>query len=118
MTISQSFSIFKHNKRSTTGTYHQPEVTLIYWQAMYGDMMVTVSNEPIDCQQGRPNFRSLVCYVAEVPLTNTNDFLEAYSYWTSNHPLKHALFCVNLSLKQVLVISIADAIQMIISRFA
>jgi hypothetical protein len=65
-------------------------MTLIYWQAMYGDMMVTLSNEPIACTRDQPNLRCLICYLAEVPLTSSPDYHESYSYLTNAHPLKHS----------------------------
>ena len=90
MTIKQSCELFSHNK-SKSGPRHRPEMTLIYWQAMYGDMMVTLSTEPVDCTGEQPNLRCLLCYVAEVPLTSSPDYHESYSYLTNDHPLKHSV---------------------------
>ena len=88
MTVRQSWELFSHNK-SKSDPRHQPEMTLIYWQAMHGDMMVTLSTEPIDFTKEQLNRRCLICYVAEVPLTSSSDYHESYSYITSDHPLKH-----------------------------
>jgi hypothetical protein len=88
MTITQSYNIFNH-KKSKTGVHQQPELTLVYWQAMHGDMMVTISNEPIDCRQEQASVRCLICYVAEVPLMNSHDYHESSSYLSNGHPLKH-----------------------------
>jgi hypothetical protein len=89
MTITQSWELFSHNK-SKTGFHHQLEITLIYWQAMYGDMMVSISNEPLDCNQEQMNLCCLICYVAETPLMSSSDYHESYSYLTNDHPLKHS----------------------------
>ena len=88
MTVRQSCELFNHNK-SKSDPRHQPEMTLIYWQAMYGDMMVTLFTEPIYCTKKQTNIRCLICYVAEVPLTSSPDYHESYSYLTNDHPLKH-----------------------------
>ncbi|CAF1274206.1 unnamed protein product [Adineta steineri] len=58
----------------------------IYWQSMYGDMMLVLSNEPIDtCNISR----SLLCYIAETPSTTINDYCESFSYLNFDDPLQH-----------------------------
>jgi uncharacterized protein (TIGR02452 family) len=89
MTITQSAEFYSRNK-SKSSSHHQPDITLIYWQAMHGDMMVTLSNEPIDCTQEQANLRCLICYIAELPLTSSPDYRESYTYLTNDHPLKHS----------------------------
>ncbi|CAF3923229.1 unnamed protein product [Rotaria sp. Silwood1] len=90
MTITQSCQLFIHNK-TKPGLHCQPEITLIYWQAVHGDMMVTICNEPIDCNQEQTNLHCLICYVAETPLMSSPDYHESYSYLTNHHPLKHSI---------------------------
>ncbi|CAF1391284.1 unnamed protein product [Adineta steineri] len=58
----------------------------IYWQSMYGDMMLILSNEPIDTCN---NSRSLLCYIAETPSTTINDYYESFSYLNFDDPLQH-----------------------------
>ncbi|CAF1353937.1 unnamed protein product [Adineta steineri] len=58
----------------------------IYWQSMYGDMMLILSNEPIDTCNNSP---SLLCYIAETPSTTINDYDESFSYLNFDDPLQH-----------------------------
>ncbi|CAF3121371.1 unnamed protein product [Rotaria sp. Silwood2] len=83
LTISQAYSQYDDNHKRPW------KIMYIYWQAMYGDMMLTISNEPIDPKAQQPHLRCLVCYVAERPDTSTNDYRETYSYLSNNEPYKH-----------------------------
>ncbi|CAF1007420.1 unnamed protein product, partial [Didymodactylos carnosus] len=69
---------------------HDPDDTYIYWQSMYGDMMITVSDESIDPGVQQPNIQCLVCYVAEKPSTTTSDYRESVSYLNYGEPYRHA----------------------------
>ena len=62
----------------------------IYWQAMYGDMMVTLSNEQIDPEADQPHIRCLVCYIADTPSTTTTaSYHVSRSYLTVGEPQRH-----------------------------
>jgi uncharacterized protein (TIGR02452 family) len=61
----------------------------IYWQSMYGGMMMALSNEPIDIAKNPQSIRSLLCYIAETPSTTTSNYHESYSYLNSGDPLQH-----------------------------
>jgi hypothetical protein len=63
----------------------------IYWQAMYGDMMLTLSDEPIDPDTSQPDIRCLVCYIAEKPSTTTTNYSESYTYLNAGEPYKHGV---------------------------
>ncbi|CAF3923209.1 unnamed protein product [Rotaria sp. Silwood1] len=62
----------------------------IYWQSMYGDMMMVLSNELIDSARNTQYIQSLICYIAETPSTTTNEYHESYSYLHSGHLSQHA----------------------------
>ena len=61
----------------------------IYWQSMYGDMMMVLSKEPIDFNQSTQNSQSLICYIAETPSPTTSDYHELYTYLNVGHPSQH-----------------------------
>jgi uncharacterized protein (TIGR02452 family) len=86
MTISQSYDLYclDHAQAPTN-----PEYTYIYWQAMHGDMMLTIANHKIEPSKDQSNLRCLVCYVAEKPSTNAEDYHESYSYLNDGHPYQH-----------------------------
>ena len=86
MTISQSYDFYRLNRLQAATT---PEYTYIYWQAMHGDMMLTIANEKLEPSEEQPNIRCLVCYIAEKPSTNREDYHELYSYLNDGHPFQH-----------------------------
>jgi hypothetical protein len=86
MTISQSYDLYRLDK---TQAPDNPEYTYIYWQAMNGDMMLTISNEKIETHKEQNHLRCLVCYVAGKPSTATEDYHEEYSYLNDGHPYQH-----------------------------
>ena len=87
MTISQSYSLYRLDKAQSSDS---PEFTYIYWQAMNGDMMLTISNERIEPDnKDQSNLRCLICYVAEKPSTVTDEYHEAYSYLNDGLPYQH-----------------------------
>lgn len=61
----------------------------IYWQAMYGDMMVTLSKEPIDISENSKSIKRLICYIAEVPSMTSSDYKELHSYLYFGHSMNH-----------------------------
>jgi uncharacterized protein (TIGR02452 family) len=86
ITISQAYTLYCLDKSRTQTS---PEETYIYWQAMNGDMMLTVSNEQIQMDGDQTNLQCLVCYVAEKPPTNCEDYHETYSYLNDGQPYQH-----------------------------
>ncbi|CAF2836536.1 unnamed protein product [Rotaria sp. Silwood2] len=65
--------------------------TYIYWETMYGDMMITLSDEPINPDKSQPHIRCLVCYIAERPSTTTTTYSESYSYLNAGEPYRHGV---------------------------
>ena len=87
MTISQSYKLYCLEKPQTS---NNPEYTYIYWQAMHGDMMLTITNEILESGgKDQSNIRCLVCYVAQKPSTKRDDYHEEYSYLNDGHPIQH-----------------------------
>ncbi|UJR07462.1 hypothetical protein I4U23_011751 [Adineta vaga] len=87
ITISQSYRLYCLDKSQAPS---HPEYTYIYWQAMNGDMMLTLSNETIQsADKDQTNLRYLICYVAEKPSQDTGDYHETYSYLNDDHPFQH-----------------------------
>ena len=85
MTISQSYDLYRLDNSKAPDRL---EDTFIYWQAMNGDMMLTIANDKIDPKKEQ-NLRCLVCYVAEKPSTTTQHYHENYSYLNDGHPFQH-----------------------------
>ncbi|CAF1101396.1 unnamed protein product [Rotaria sp. Silwood1] len=69
--------------------------TYIYWETMYGDMMITLSDEPINPNKSQPRIRCLVCYIAERPSTTTTTYNESYSYLNAGEPYRHGIIKIN-----------------------
>ncbi|CAF1025353.1 unnamed protein product [Rotaria sordida] len=69
--------------------------TYIYWEAMYGDMMITLSDEPINPDKSQPRIQCLVCYIAERPSTTTTNYNESYSYLNADEPYRHIVIKAN-----------------------
>ena len=86
ITISQAYTLYCLNKSKTATT---PDVTYIYWQAMDGNMMMTISNEKIEAGESQPNLQCLICYVAEKPSTVSEDYHESHSYLNDGDPFQH-----------------------------
>ncbi|CAF5136839.1 unnamed protein product, partial [Rotaria sp. Silwood1] len=85
-TISQSNTLYCLDKAQTS---NNPELTCIYWQAMNGDMMLTMSNEEISPDKDPSNLQCLICYVAAKSSTATDDFHQVYSYLNYGSPYQH-----------------------------
>ncbi|CAF1403115.1 unnamed protein product [Rotaria sp. Silwood1] len=86
ITISQSNTLYCLDKAQTS---NNPELTYIYWQAMHGNMMLTISNEEISPDKDQSNLQCLICYVAAKPSTVTEDYHEAYSCLNDGRPYQH-----------------------------
>ncbi|CAF1691104.1 unnamed protein product, partial [Adineta ricciae] len=90
ITISQSHYLYRLGKSGKSGKSEHPEMTYICWQAMNGDMMLTISNERINSDgKDQPNLYCLICYVAEKPSSKRDDYHEEYSYLNIGHPYQH-----------------------------
>ena len=85
VTISQSYYLFSLDRVPAPNS---SDVTYIYWQAINGDMMLTLSNEKIKPAEEQRNLRCLVCYVAKKP-AHRDDYHEEYSYLNNCHPNQH-----------------------------
>ncbi|CAF3772226.1 unnamed protein product [Rotaria sp. Silwood1] len=87
MTITQSYNLYCLN---TGQPVTNIESTYIYWQAMDGDMMLTISNDKIDPDgKDQPHLQCLICYVAGKPSATTEDYHEEYSYLNIGSPYHH-----------------------------
>jgi hypothetical protein len=86
MTISQSYELYRLDHIQAP---NNPECTYIYWQAMHGDMMLTIANQKIEPGKDQSNLRCLVCYVAGKPSTTKDNYNETYSYLNDGHPFQH-----------------------------
>ncbi|CAF4226148.1 unnamed protein product, partial [Adineta steineri] len=91
ITINKAYDQYRHTHKGNTSS----DDTYIYWKAMYGDMMITLSNEPINPDKIEPNIRYLVCYVAERPSTTTTNYNESYSYINASDPYRHEIIMAN-----------------------
>ncbi|CAF3326108.1 unnamed protein product [Rotaria socialis] len=88
MTITQSYNLYCLNKGQPA---RNMESSYIYWQAMNGDMILTITNEKIEIDgKDQPNLQCLICYVAEKPSSKTDTYFEAYSYLTVGNPYQHS----------------------------
>jgi uncharacterized protein (TIGR02452 family) len=93
ITISQSFYQYQT-------TNHQSDNIFIYWQAIGGDMMLTISEHQIDSSRDQSNNPCLMCYISDISLNNNNnDYRESYSYITNNHPYSHDMLVQNSNFK-------------------
>jgi uncharacterized protein (TIGR02452 family) len=91
MTIDKAYDQYR---RSHQRDRHSEDV-YIYWQAMYGDMMITLSNESIDPNTSQPHIRCLVCYIGERPSTATTVYHESSSYINAKEPYRHDVIMIN-----------------------
>jgi uncharacterized protein (TIGR02452 family) len=91
LTISQA--IEQHRKNHPT--MPNDSTIYIYWQLMNGDMMLTLSSEPIDAAESYEKKPCLICYVAPKPtFGKSNDvaYHEQTSYLNSGQPFEHSIF--------------------------
>ena len=90
MSILQAYSLYCHQKHQTERSL---EYTYIYWQAMKGDMLLTISSEQITSAVDSSDLQCLMCYIAKTPSTKSEDYHEAYSCLNNGSPNQHTL-CV------------------------
>lgn len=96
ITITQSYNLFLHVEQDKKYDYSL-NVIYIYWQTTSGDMMVTISKEPINSEHHPDQLQCLVCYVAEISSSiSSSNYLDSCSYLNNAHPLRHdTLKCTN-----------------------
>ena len=88
LTISQAYSQYCNGRAQPPAD----DTVYIYWQAMNGDMMLTLSNEAIDAEKDQPNLRCLLCYVTAKPTLGATRYHEEYSYLNAGQPSQHTTF--------------------------
>jgi hypothetical protein len=104
MTISQSFDQYKSTQTSSTKLSNS---IYIYWEALNGDMILTLTNRMIDAHVEPKNLQCLTCYIAKWPVNNTMksttsikpNYSEVYSYIGNHHPIKHYFIIDDLKFK-------------------
>lgn len=88
MTISQSFE----KSQSTSNSIY------IYWEALGGDLMLTLTNQLIDIStMDQPDLQCLTCYIHKWSSNNIRkkttqaiyDYREGSTYISNNHPRRH-----------------------------
>ncbi|CAF2527446.1 unnamed protein product [Rotaria sp. Silwood2] len=62
---------------------------------MYGDILVILSDEPINPAKSQPYIRCLICYIAERPSLITTNYYESYSYLNTGEPYLHGVIKMN-----------------------
>ncbi|CAF0937598.1 unnamed protein product [Rotaria sordida] len=85
-TIAQIYDQYRRNRKQDSIS----DEIYVYFQAMYGDVMITLSKERIDGVENRRAVQCLVCYIAETPSTTPSDYKESYSYLNYGDPFQHA----------------------------
>ncbi|CAF1560009.1 unnamed protein product, partial [Adineta ricciae] len=85
LTISQAFAQYRSDRTQSS----RDNTTIIYWQAMGGDMMLTLSSDKDESDKNRTSSRSLICYLARTPDTNKDEYREEVSYLNSGSPSEH-----------------------------
>ncbi|CAF1321792.1 unnamed protein product [Adineta ricciae] len=88
LTISQAFAQHRTDRTQSS----RDNTTIIYWQAMCGDMMLTLSSDKEEFDKNRTSSRSLICYLARTPDTNEGEYREEASYLNSGYPSEHETY--------------------------
>ncbi|CAF3863353.1 unnamed protein product [Adineta steineri] len=87
MTISQAFEHYRQvQSRPSTAN-----ITYIYWKALNGDMILSLSNQEISSTKKQPDLRSLICYVAPKPSLTDEHYYESTSYLATGNPIHHEM---------------------------
>ncbi|UJR17934.1 hypothetical protein I4U23_004833 [Adineta vaga] len=86
ITISQAYHLYYLDKPQLQKGH---EVTYIYWQAMDGDMMLTIANDKIHSNDEQFNLQCLICYIATKPSRTNEEYRETYSYLNDGLPYQH-----------------------------
>ena len=88
MTITQSYNLYCLNKGQPRTNI---ESTYIYWQAMDGDMMLTLTNAKLKPSgKDDSSLQCLVCYIAEKPSATRESYSEEFSYLNTGTPYQHS----------------------------
>ena len=80
-----------HRLQEQTG--RKTDAIYIYWQAMHGDMMITLTDKLLDEKEMQPHLRCLVAYIAGIPPPTESaidHYVEDYSYLNLGQPYQHA----------------------------
>ena len=85
-TITRIFDHYRQNSKSDSIS----EDVFIYWQAMSGDMMLTLSSRSLNSCADSSDNQCLICYIAETPSTATSGYHELSSYLHFGDPQQHA----------------------------
>lgn len=89
LTISGSYNLYLLNHDRAP---HKPEYTYIYWQIIYGDMMLTIANQKLIPNKTQSNLQCLICYIAAAPSDTTIDYHENYSYLNIGSPFQQDIY--------------------------
>ena len=65
----------------------QSKEIVIYCQSMSGELIIALSDRPIDDQRDETKY--LVCYIAKPPSTKDTTYQESYSYLNDRDPREH-----------------------------
>ncbi|CAF1117327.1 unnamed protein product [Adineta steineri] len=87
LTISQAYEQYCYaNKHPPSDkTYY------VYWQVVGGDMMLTLSNEPIQPEGKQAKLQCLTCYIAGKGPSSDTSYHEHYSYVNDSAPFQHPI---------------------------
>ena len=85
LTIQQAYAQYRLQHSHTT----KSDTVYIYWKASFGEMMLTLTDSPIDFNDKTSGLRSLICYLAPVSSLNNNHEYRQISYIASGHPYEH-----------------------------
>ncbi|UJR15140.1 hypothetical protein I4U23_002105 [Adineta vaga] len=87
LTISQAYEQYSFERSNPS----RNNITYIYWKALHGDMMLTLSSEKIDPMEKQTHLRCLICYVATKSASIDDHYHEPTSYLAAGHPFQHAM---------------------------
>ncbi|CAF0884471.1 unnamed protein product [Adineta ricciae] len=87
LTISQAYAQYNFEEAHPS----KDNITHIYWKALHGDMMLTLSSEKIDLDVDQSHLRCLICYVAAKPIAIDDQYHEPISYLAVGHPFQHEI---------------------------
>ncbi|CAF1593299.1 unnamed protein product, partial [Adineta ricciae] len=89
ITISQSFYNYHRTNKKDVEDDNKRSSIWIYWEAMHGDMMVTISNSPIIAGRRQEYIRCLTCYVAVMPSNDAVNSQKSFTYLTAGPLIDH-----------------------------
>ncbi|CAF2666541.1 unnamed protein product [Rotaria sp. Silwood2] len=89
LTISQAYEQYRIDHHQSPNE----NIAYIYWQVMNGDMMLALSNEPIELnEKHQPNLRCLICYIAPKCVSYDTTYYEQTTYLNCGQPIQHHAF--------------------------